>query len=351
VRFEVVRGRWAVLTAVLVVAFACAAPRTVATIQSPTPSPSPTPTAPLQASGPGFHVGEVGVSYAPVALAATGGVQPYHWTVSAGALPPGLTVGADGSISGSPTGAGDYTFTIQAADSGDSTATIPGHISVATHLALSFVQGCETYCNVELGCVTVCGSFGQLSGGVEPFHTTLVDGTLPSGTALNGLELTGGFAGASGWLQFTVQVGDSLGATATLAPKFWMYPHISFSGGTIPTNPQNPCWWTGAGQYAPGCTAQFPYGGGTPHSGTVTVSTAWANYTCNYQPACSSPPPTPTIVVGGGMITVSVPRGYTAGTSGYKGTLTVTLTNQDLCSAGPVNCSASADVSITQQSG
>src|SRR5579864_7878658 len=99
------------MTALLILLGGCALPNcspksttgsnTAAT--APIPSPSPTPTAPLQASTPPFHAGEVGVAYTPVTLAATGGVQPYTWTVPVGSLPGGLTHSTDGVVSGTPT--------------------------------------------------------------------------------------------------------------------------------------------------------------------------------------------------------------------------------------------------------
>jgi hypothetical protein len=334
------------MAAVLVVAFACAAPpKTIANLQSPTPSPSPTPTAPLQASGPAFHVGEVGVGYSPVALSASGGVEPYKWTVSAGALPPGIGLGADGSVSGNPTSAGNFAFTIQAADSGDSTATINGTIGIAAPVNASLIPSCAQYCNVELGCVTVCGAFGSLSGGVGPYSYSLVQGPLPAGTSLAGLALTGTFVGQSGYLKFTVQVTDGLGVSTSISPTFWMYQHISLAGGTIPSNPQYTCSWLGGGQ---GCTAQFPFNGGTPNSGAVTATASWASYMCG---AGGGPPAMPAVSVGNGLITVSVPHGTCPGTAGYKGTLTIVLVNQDPCSPGPVQCSTSASVTITQQGG
>ncbi|MBI3097826.1 MAG: putative Ig domain-containing protein [Planctomycetes bacterium] len=51
-------------------------------------------------------------------LAVTGGQTPFSWALSAGSLPPGLTLGAGaGTISGTPTAAGTYNFTAQATDS------------------------------------------------------------------------------------------------------------------------------------------------------------------------------------------------------------------------------------------
>lgn len=44
------------------------------------------------------------------------------WTVSAGALPPGLTLSSGGLISGTPTAAGSFTFTATATSSTNPTA-------------------------------------------------------------------------------------------------------------------------------------------------------------------------------------------------------------------------------------
>ncbi|HWR97216.1 MAG TPA: ammonia-forming cytochrome c nitrite reductase subunit c552 [Candidatus Methanoperedens sp.] len=50
-------------------------------------------------------------------LAATGGVPPYTWAVISGSLPPDLALGASGTISGTPTATGTFTFTAQVTDS------------------------------------------------------------------------------------------------------------------------------------------------------------------------------------------------------------------------------------------
>jgi hypothetical protein len=50
---------------------------------------------------------------------ASGGTLPYTWSVSAGQLPPGLTLrGSTGNISGTPTTNGQYIFTLNVVDSG-----------------------------------------------------------------------------------------------------------------------------------------------------------------------------------------------------------------------------------------
>jgi Putative Ig domain len=51
------------------------------------------------------------------ALFASGGIQPYTWSVVAGALPPGLALPKrENTISGTPTTAGTFTFTVRVTD-------------------------------------------------------------------------------------------------------------------------------------------------------------------------------------------------------------------------------------------
>jgi len=66
--------------------------------------------------------GKVGVAYSQ-SLNATGGAPPYNWFFTfIGALPPGLSLNADGTISGTPTAAGTYAFTAGVSDSSSLTA-------------------------------------------------------------------------------------------------------------------------------------------------------------------------------------------------------------------------------------
>mgnify|MGYP003757410163 CR=1 FL=1 len=59
--------------------------------------------------------GTAGVAYT-AELQASGGVPPYTWSMISGALPPGLSVNGN-LLAGTPTVAGEYTFTLQVADS------------------------------------------------------------------------------------------------------------------------------------------------------------------------------------------------------------------------------------------
>lgn len=50
-------------------------------------------------------------------LTATGGTSPYTWTVFSGSLAPGLSLSSGGALTGTPSAAGGYSFTIRATDS------------------------------------------------------------------------------------------------------------------------------------------------------------------------------------------------------------------------------------------
>ncbi|MFN7975876.1 MAG: Ig domain-containing protein [Acidobacteriota bacterium] len=58
----------------------------------------------------------VGVSYAQT-ISASGGTAPYAFSVAAGTLPPGLVLAPGGTLSGTPSGTGSFSFTIRAQDS------------------------------------------------------------------------------------------------------------------------------------------------------------------------------------------------------------------------------------------
>jgi large repetitive protein len=72
--------------------------------------------APLSITTTSLSAANIGVSYS-TQLTASGGVSPYIWSISAGALPVGLTLSSSGLISGTPTASGSFSFTIQVVDS------------------------------------------------------------------------------------------------------------------------------------------------------------------------------------------------------------------------------------------
>lgn len=65
------------------------------------------------------------------ALAATGGIAPYSWVITSGALPVGLTLdGSTGAISGIPTTLGSFSVTVRATDSNSAMQTTSKTLSI-----------------------------------------------------------------------------------------------------------------------------------------------------------------------------------------------------------------------------
>lgn len=341
------RGRWsnraAVVTALFVLLSGCTRPQGVQA--TPTLQPSPTPVAshdPLTVASPTFHAGEIGVAYAPVTLSATGGVTPYHWTVSVGSLPGGLDLSADGIISGTPTANGNYAFSVLVFDADSDTAGVTASIPIAPRLAAGLVSACALECSVELGCVSACGTFGQVSGGAAPFTYSLTGGVLPSGTTLSGLALNGTFTGLPGRLQFTVRVTDGFGATATIAPTYSLLPHIFLASGV--------CF----GDYTTGCSAQLQVTGGSGAASVRLLGEAQnPNPNSPNQGTCwtltdTKPPAGYSLTTSSSYVSVSIPMRII---NGYGAIWTLVVTDHNLCGPNTYCTSPAATVRIGVQCG
>ena len=91
--------------------------------------------------------GAVGSSYS-AQLSATGGTAPVTFALSGGTtLPPGLALSPAGLISGTPTTAGTFAFTVMATDSSGAVASLPLSIVVtsASQVAAPTVQNLQRF--------------------------------------------------------------------------------------------------------------------------------------------------------------------------------------------------------------
>jgi len=85
---------------------------------------------PLSLSCPS-STAELGIAYSS-AFTASGGVPPYTFSITAGSLPPGLTINpSTGAVTGTPTTSGTDSFTGEVTDSTSATATASCSIAIA----------------------------------------------------------------------------------------------------------------------------------------------------------------------------------------------------------------------------
>lgn len=162
------------------------------------------------------NTGQVNASYSS-GLVVSGGVGPYTFSITSGALPPGLTLNTlTGAITGKPTMAGPFSFTAKVVDS---TGTAAGTTTANCTITISNPPPSP----LALACATSSGQVGVAynsalvaSGGVAPYTFSITSGALPTGLNLN--TSTGaitGTPGAAGPFNFTAQVLDSSGNPAT----------------------------------------------------------------------------------------------------------------------------------------
>jgi len=143
---------------------------------------------------------------------AFGGVAPYTWSRISGALPSGMSLAADGTLSGTPNTAGPTGFTIQVAD----------NLGVLAIKAFSFLINAAPAVSTAnpLPNGNVATAYSQqlaLTGGSSPFTWSISAGTLPAGLSLASGGLLSGTPSASGAFAFTAQVSDGSGVIATKA--------------------------------------------------------------------------------------------------------------------------------------
>ncbi|MBZ9809917.1 putative Ig domain-containing protein, partial [Mesorhizobium sp. ESP-6-2] len=82
---------------------------------------------------------QVGQSYSQTNVA-SGGMAPYTYSISAGSLPAGTSLNsATGTVSGTPTAAGSFNYTVQAVDS-----TTPAHLTASQTVSGTIAKGTQT---------------------------------------------------------------------------------------------------------------------------------------------------------------------------------------------------------------
>ncbi|HLK77499.1 MAG TPA: putative Ig domain-containing protein [Streptosporangiaceae bacterium] len=215
-------------------------------------------------------------------LTATGGTTPYTWSVNAGSLPPGITLTSAGVLTGTPTAAGSYTFSVNVVDANNGIATTSITLVVAATLSLSFpAPPSGTVGTAYTDTLTA-------TGGTTPYSWSVSAGTLPAGITLN--ASTGVLAGTptvAGTSSFTIKVTDASSQAATEATS------ITIAAGpltiTVPSSAVLP--------------STSPGGSTSAQLGTVTVNDLRGMATASWTATVTAT----TFVTGGATAAETIP--------------------------------------------
>jgi len=155
-------------------------------------------------------VGTVGIAYSQT-FAANGGIGADTWSTTGGTLPTGLALNNVGVLSGTPTTAGPFTFTVQVSDS-------------ATHIASKSFSVTINTVTITTPSPLTAGTVGTAYsntfaavGGATPYTWSVLTGPLPGGLSLSAAGLLSGTPAAAGTFNFTIQVSDKNHATGSKA--------------------------------------------------------------------------------------------------------------------------------------
>ncbi|HVB99628.1 MAG TPA: Ig domain-containing protein, partial [Candidatus Dormibacteraeota bacterium] len=172
--------------------------------------------------------GQAGSAYSTT-FSATGGITPYSWQILSGALPAGLSLGSSsGTLSGTPTAAGNYSFVVGAQDSGGQSANVSLALSIAAPVLVNPLSVSTSSFPQATSGQSYSAAL-QATGGTSPYTWSLTAGQLPSGMSLVANGQISGTPTASGQFNFSVQVQDSSSPVQTASGSF----SISVASATI----------------------------------------------------------------------------------------------------------------------
>ncbi|MHA2643025.1 MAG: Ig domain-containing protein, partial [bacterium JZ-2024 1] len=227
------------------------------------------------------------------------GPQAYDWSLVSGYFPPGLTLAANGQISGNPTQTGTFDFFAGVTDcdvtNGPETATKNLSISVYAPLIITSplvlppaTAGVPYYFQLTA------------SGGKPPYTWGAASGTLPPGLSLSSSGLISGTPTVSGIFKLNVTATDSANPpqTATQDPTIEV-TNFTFVTESLPAGEVGVaytagidilggtpfyCWSVLSGTLPPGITGQAPqFPGPDPGTTGTLAGTATAPGTYNFR--------------------------------------------------------------------
>jgi hypothetical protein len=239
--------------------------------------------------------GTVGVPY--FATISATGTAPITFALASGSLPPGLSLSSAGVISGTPTTAGDFDFTVQAKN------------ACGTDIQDFSIPVCAlpdiTTTSLPSGIVGTAYSATINAMGSTPITFTLASGSLPPGLSLSSAGVISGTPTTAGTFSFTVRATNSCGTdTQALSITICQLPAITTTSlenaaegfpysATVNATGSTPITFSivpGSGNLPSGLTLNSSTGeiSGTPAAGTGSPEGTTYNFTVRASNACGS---------------------------------------------------------------
>ena len=187
---------------------------------------------------PSLPDGKVNTAYPSIQLSASGGAEPYTFEVTAGSLPEGMGLTLGGTLSGTPSEAGDFAATATATDrlgftgTADISIRIRGlDVPVVQDMTLEVMAG--TTGSIDLTRGATNGPFTATEISVYPASEAGKASVRQNGAAyMLDFAAAGAFAGAAS-LQYTLSNADGRSAPATVTLNVIARPNPSLDPEVI----------------------------------------------------------------------------------------------------------------------
>lgn len=243
----------------------------------------------------------IGVPYS-FTFQSNGGISPISWTLASGQLPSGLALGSNGTLSGTPTTTGSFTFTVQAGDASSPSQTITINVAITSASVLVITSAGGALPDALVGVPYSVAL--QAAGGTAPYSWTLSGGLLPAGLSLSSAGVISGTPTTPNptTTAFTVQVQDAgspaqakslaltirVPAPLLIAPASGPLPdalsNVAYTSGLTTSGGIGPITWSVT-------SGSLPAGITLNAAGAISgTSTALGNYAFTIQAADSGAP-------------------------------------------------------------
>ena len=255
---------------------------------------------------------QVGISYSQQ-LSTSGGISPYSYTVTGGATPTGLNLTSTGLITGTPTTAGAYSFSVTSTDSASFSTTTSYNGTVGAGKPVTANSGATVGYSSSNNSITA-----TITGGAPTslsVTTAAAHGTAsPSGVNTFTYTPTAGYSGTDTFsYTATNAIGTSNVATITItvgAPTVVITPSAGWAASQGASYTQTLTWSGGTAPYSAITVTGLPTGLTFASTATTTTISGMPTQTGSFSVmASATDSSTPTPVTKAQTFTLTVSAG------------------------------------------